>query len=171
MLVLATIYCYQQAVVKVSLSNPAPENLQQPDTLSVAAKVYEPRSEKPVPPLGLPLEKLGVIFDVPRDPNRRVALTFDDGQSALTPAYLAVLRSKGVHATFFNIGLQVVRHPGMTAMIADNGNEIGNHTFSHLNLEKSSISVDVTDILRGQDVIEQATHRRLVVLRPAGWGA
>ena len=53
-------------------------------------------------------------------------------------------------------------------MIADSGNEIGNHTYSHLNLEKSSISVDVSDILRGQDTIEQATHRQLSLLRPPG---
>ncbi len=166
--VLATISYNQQAAVKVGPSNPAAEQLEQPTVESVAVKVYEAPSEKPVPPLGLPLEKLGVICDVPHDPHKMVALTFDDGPSDLTPAYLAVLRSKGVHATFFNIGLQVVRHPGLAAMIADSGNEIGNHTYSHLNLEKSPLPDDVSDILRGQEVIEQDSHQRPSLLRPPG---
>jgi peptidoglycan/xylan/chitin deacetylase (PgdA/CDA1 family) len=143
-------------------------------TTDVASQVYAPppnmlpTSEKPVLPLGLPLEKLGVVCNVPHDRSRRVALTFDDGPSQMTPDYLNILREKGVHATFFLIGMNVQREPGMAAMIEDSGNEIGNHTFSHLDLRKSSLTYDVADILKGQNIIEQETHQKPSLLRPPG---
>ena len=168
-LVLVTIGYKQPAALNARPSNLAAEQQEQPIVQSVAVKVYEALSEKPALTMGLPLEKLGVVCDLPHDPDKRVALTFDDGPSlAMTPEYLAVLRSKGVHATFFLIGLQAEHKPGLAAMIAGNGNEIGNHTYSHLNLEQSSLPDDINDILRGQDVIEQQTNRQLSLLRPPG---
>jgi peptidoglycan/xylan/chitin deacetylase (PgdA/CDA1 family) len=163
---------YRQA--SVAVSGPAPKNQEQASA-SVVSKVYapnpanvEPESEKPNPPLGLPLEKLGVICNVPHDPEKQVALTFDDGPSKMTPAYLKVLQEKGVHATFFLIGSNVQRQPGLAAMIAADGDEIGNHTYSHLNLAKASLTEAVYDILRGQDCIEQVTHQKLSLMRPPG---
>jgi peptidoglycan/xylan/chitin deacetylase (PgdA/CDA1 family) len=163
---------YRQA--SVAVDEPAPKN-QEPTGASVVSRAYVPNpahveaeSEKPNPPVGLPLEKLGVICNVPRDPEKRVALTFDDGPSKMTPEYLKILQEKGVHATFFLIGSNVQRQPGLAAMIADDGDEIGNHTYSHLNLAKASLTEAVYDILRGQDCIEQVTHQKLSLMRPPG---
>ncbi len=66
---------------------------------------------------------------------RRIALTFDDGPDPRwTPRIAATLRRLGVPATFFVIGSQAARHPGLIrASIAD-GDEIGNHTFTHVAL-------------------------------------
>jgi len=143
---------------------------------AVAPQVYAPpqveveaKSEKPVLPVGLPLAKLGVICNIPHDPEKRVALTFDDGPSlAMTPEYLKILQDKGVHATFFLIGSQVQREPSLAALIAKDGNEIGNHTYSHLNLRKASLTDAASNILEGQKVIEQDTHQELSLLRPPG---
>lgn len=178
--VLSAVACrlFRQSTITASPGDPAStgyinlaatgEDVASNIYLSQSASI-EAISEKPAPPPGLPLERLGVICDVQHDKNKCVALTFDDGPSPeMTPEYLRVLREKGVHATFFLIGRQVQRAPGLAAMIADSGNEIGNHTYSHLNLKKSPLADDIKDILNGQNVIEQETHRKPTLLRPPG---
>jgi cellulose synthase/poly-beta-1,6-N-acetylglucosamine synthase-like glycosyltransferase/peptidoglycan/xylan/chitin deacetylase (PgdA/CDA1 family) len=68
-------------------------------------------------------------------PGRRVALTFDDGPDPKwTPQIAAVLRHAHVHATFFMVGSQAARYPGIVQMLVRDGNEIGNHTFTHVAL-------------------------------------
>ena len=66
---------------------------------------------------------------------KRIALTFDDGPDARwTPRVMAVLRRNHVPATFFVVGSQTVRHPGIVRDLHEQGFELGNHTFSHTNL-------------------------------------
>src|SRR5438105_8488638 len=68
-------------------------------------------------------------------PGRRIALTFDDGPDPRwTPQIAAILRKEHVHATFFLIGSQAARHPGIVRMLVRDGNELGNHTFTHVAL-------------------------------------
>jgi peptidoglycan-N-acetylglucosamine deacetylase len=66
--------------------------------------------------------------------SRTVALTFDDGPCESTPALLDVLASEGVAATFFQCGMNVLRHPAIAREVALAGHEIGNHTYSHARL-------------------------------------
>ena len=66
---------------------------------------------------------------------RRVALTFDDGPDPRwTPRIAAVLRRLGVPATFFLVGEHVARYPAVVASLEDEGFELGDHTFNHVNL-------------------------------------
>jgi len=68
-------------------------------------------------------------------PGRRVALTFDDGPSPeWTPRIARILRRARVPATFFVIGSQVARHPGIVRALHRDGFELGNHTFTHADL-------------------------------------
>lgn len=165
-------YNFRQAAVEVGSPNVPPA------TGAVAPKTYAAKpanvvatSEKPAPPIGLPLAELGVICNVPHDKNKRVALTFDDGPSLkMTPEYLKVLQEKGAHATFFLIGYQVQSKPNLVVMIAGSGNEIGNHTYSHLNLKIASISDATNDIAKGESIIEQESHQKISLLRPPGGG-
>lgn len=60
-----------------------------------------------------------------------MALTFDDGPGAGTPALLDDLSRFGVKATFFQCGLNVLRHPEIARAVASAGHEIGNHSYSH----------------------------------------
>jgi peptidoglycan-N-acetylglucosamine deacetylase len=60
-----------------------------------------------------------------------LALTFDDGPSPWTEPLLDILASHGARATFFVIGRHAEKHPGVLKRIADEGHEIGNHTWSH----------------------------------------
>jgi len=89
-------------------------------------------------------------------PGRRIALTFDDGPSAeWTPKIAAVLRANHVPATFFVVGSQVSRHPGIVRSLHREGFEIGNHTFTHADLStlprwESAAQVGLTEsILTG----------------------
>jgi cellulose synthase/poly-beta-1,6-N-acetylglucosamine synthase-like glycosyltransferase/peptidoglycan/xylan/chitin deacetylase (PgdA/CDA1 family) len=70
---------------------------------------------------------------------KSVAITFDDGPDpSFTPKILDVLKSKGVKATFFLIGSQAQKDPGLTRRIYREGNEIGNHTFYHPDISNIS---------------------------------
>jgi peptidoglycan-N-acetylglucosamine deacetylase len=61
-----------------------------------------------------------------------VALTFDDGPDpAYTPEILDILKEKNAPATFFLIGLQTQKFPGLAQRIYNEGHAIGNHTFTH----------------------------------------
>ena len=66
---------------------------------------------------------------------KRIALTFDDGpDETWTPKVAATLTRLHATATFFVVGSQAVRHPGIVRDLHERGFEIGNHTFSHTNL-------------------------------------
>jgi len=73
-------------------------------------------------------------------PGRRVALTFDDGPDPRwTPQIAAVLRAAHVPATFFVIGSEVARHPDVVRQLVRDGDEIGNHTFTHVALSNGPV--------------------------------
>jgi len=63
-----------------------------------------------------------------------VYLTFDDGPiPEVTPWVLELLRKYDVSATFFVVGDNVRKHPGILANIIGSGHSIGNHTYNHIN--------------------------------------
>ena len=67
---------------------------------------------------------------------RLIALTFDDGPYPVyTPMLLDVLRDLRVPATFFLIGADAQQWPELTRRIEADGNEIGDHTYTHPNLD------------------------------------
>ncbi len=67
-----------------------------------------------------------------RDRSRkRVALTFDDGPDSMTPDYLGALARLGVRATFFLIGENAAREPGLVRQYRRDGHEVGGHGWSH----------------------------------------
>ncbi len=63
---------------------------------------------------------------------KQVAITFDDGPDpTYTPKILDILKRENAHATFFLIGIQTQKFSGLARRIYDEGNAIGNHTFTH----------------------------------------
>lgn len=61
-----------------------------------------------------------------------VALTFDDGPSLVwTPMILDELKKADIRATFFMLGEHVARYPEIARRVAEEGHEIGNHTYDH----------------------------------------
>lgn len=69
-----------------------------------------------------------------------VALTFDDGPSSHTDRLLDILAAHQVKATFYTVGRQVERHPGIIRRMAGAGHQIGNHTYDHPQL--TAVSAD-----------------------------
>src|SRR5437899_8504365 len=90
-----------------------------------------------------------------------IALTFDDGPSAtLTQKLLDLLAAHHIKATFFVIGENVAEHPEIVARAAREGNEIGNHSWSHPNLAKMAEHNVRIQLRRTDDAIKSATGVR-----------
>ncbi|MCX4989208.1 MULTISPECIES: bifunctional polysaccharide deacetylase/glycosyltransferase family 2 protein [unclassified Streptomyces] len=72
-------------------------------------------------------------------PKKTIVLTFDDGPTAnWTPEVLEVLEKNDVEATFFMVGSMVSRYPDVVKTLVDQGNEVGIHTFTHVDLSYQS---------------------------------
>jgi poly-beta-1,6 N-acetyl-D-glucosamine synthase len=98
---------------------------------------------------------------------KAVALTFDDGPDPVwTPQILDILKQKGVHATFFVVGESAESHPGLIARMWDEGNEIGNHSFTHPNFAITSRNRTLLEINTTQRVIESITGHSTTLFRP-----
>lgn len=66
------------------------------------------------------------------EPQKIAYLTFDDGPSPeTTPRILKILQDEGVNATFFVVGRQVARYPDLLKAEYEQGEGIGNHSYSH----------------------------------------
>jgi peptidoglycan/xylan/chitin deacetylase (PgdA/CDA1 family) len=89
---------------------------------------------------------------------RHVALTFDDGpHPEITPQVLAILRDRGVKATFFLVGKWVERHPEIVRRIVADGHGLGNHTHGHSYLFWASTPRRLLrEVARAQETITAA---------------
>ncbi len=101
----------------------------------------------------------------------KVALTFDDGPDGRwTPAILDTLKSRGVHGTFFVIGSNALREIPLVRRIMDEGNELGNHTFTHPNLAVTPNFITRLELDATERLIEAVTNRRTALFRPPYFG-
>ncbi len=81
-------------------------------------------------------------------------LTFDDGPIPdVTEWVLEQLAQFGAKATFFCIGDNVHRHPGVFKNVQNGGHAIGNHTFNHLNGWKTDDTTYFANITRCQALL------------------
>jgi peptidoglycan-N-acetylglucosamine deacetylase len=91
-----------------------------------------------------------------------VALTFDDGpHPQATPAVLEILDQQQVQATFFMIGEQVARHPGLAAEVAAAGHAIAVHGQRHRTLIRLAPDTVSGDLDRAGAIIGEATGQAL----------
>ncbi len=83
----------------------------------------------------------------------KLALTFDDGPDPeWTPKILQILKDKNVPAAFFVIGESANQYTGLVRQEYQQGNEVGNHTFTHPDFETISksqlqIELNLTELL------------------------
>lgn len=111
--------------------------------------------------------RLGMSYDS-KNHKPLVALTFDDGPDGKqTEELLEVLKANGARATFFVVGKQVEKHPELLKKMVDYDCEIGNHTYSHANLNNLSEKALNKEIETTNKLIEQATDGyRASLMRP-----
>lgn len=102
------------------------------------------------------------------DPKKpMVALTFDDGPSKrYTAAILDALKEYNASATFFVLGSNANNAPELLQRMVLEGNEIGNHTFSHKQLTTLSKENIEEEIVATQESIYDITHKYPNVIRP-----
>lgn len=98
----------------------------------------------------------------------KIALTFDDGPSPLTPQVLAILQEKKVPATFFVVGLQIKKHPEILRRVAEAGYDVGNHTFSHSFLSQATFQEIARELGQNEDLIKKITGKNSHWFRPPG---
>jgi len=98
---------------------------------------------------------------------RRIALTFDDGPDpAHTPALLDALAALDVKATFFVVGARAAAHPDLTARIAREGHELGNHTYTHRYLPLARARSVARELASTDAAIARATGVVPTLARP-----
>jgi peptidoglycan-N-acetylglucosamine deacetylase len=112
----------------------------------------------------------GVVRRVPGAVGR-VALTFDDGPHPQgTPAVLDQLDRYRLRATFYLVGRDVRRNPGLAAELAGAGHELGLHGDRHLPHPLLPPRWVMRDLARGLDTIGEAAGQAPRSLR-APFGA
>jgi peptidoglycan/xylan/chitin deacetylase (PgdA/CDA1 family) len=95
------------------------------------------------------------------------ALTFDDGPDQHgTPAVLEILADAGVSATFFLVGEQVQRNPGLAREIVAAGHAVGIHCQRHRNLLRLTGPQVRRDLDLAAANIEEVTGAPLALYRP-----
>jgi cellulose synthase/poly-beta-1,6-N-acetylglucosamine synthase-like glycosyltransferase/spore germination protein YaaH/peptidoglycan/xylan/chitin deacetylase (PgdA/CDA1 family) len=99
-------------------------------------------------------------------PNK-VAITFDDGPDPeWTPKILDVLKEEHATATFFLIGIQTDKFPGLAKRIYREGNTIGNHTFTHPDVSNISSTQFKVELNLTERLFASLDGVRVKLLRP-----
>jgi peptidoglycan-N-acetylglucosamine deacetylase len=100
---------------------------------------------------------------------RSICLTFDDGpHPEFTPRYLDLLAEHQVPATFFVVGQNAERHPGLVRRMLADGHAVGNHTYSHRRRAELSTRGMAEEIRRGAQAVRDVCGQFPSLFRPPG---
>jgi peptidoglycan/xylan/chitin deacetylase (PgdA/CDA1 family) len=106
------------------------------------------------------------VFRVNRA-EKAVALTFDDGPSPIwTPKILDELKKANIKATFFMLGEHVMKYPEIARRVAQEGHEIGNHTYDHRVLLYYKLEEIEREIKNNEGIIRKVTGKTTRYFRP-----
>ena len=98
---------------------------------------------------------------------RYIALTFDDGpRRATTTKLLDGLRERGASATFFLVGEQIEANRDLVERMKTEGHQVGNHTWSHVQLQGASQEVVSQEIKQADDLLREVLGEGTYWLRP-----
>jgi peptidoglycan-N-acetylglucosamine deacetylase len=85
------------------------------------------------------------------------------------PRILALLRDRGLHATFFVPGDTAERHPGVVPAILEDGHEVGHHGYIHLRSDKITPVEQREELEKGFAALEAAGAPRPRGYRSPAW--
>lgn len=96
-----------------------------------------------------------------------LALTFDDGPDEdFTPQILDILKKYNIKATFYVIGEKVQYNKKIIKREYEEGHEIGNHTYTHINVAKQSYNKIKKEIGDTQSAVKSVTGVYPKTFRP-----
>ena len=100
---------------------------------------------------------------------KEIALTFDDGpHPGKVESLLGLLNQLDVKATFFVVGKMVEKHPELIRMEEAAGDEIADHSFSHVNLSKIPEDEVQIEYSACKDLLRHITGKDPMFCRPPG---
>ena len=100
---------------------------------------------------------------------RLVALTFDDGPySPVTNRILDCLKKYNSKATFFVVGSRLNAYPTCLKRIANEGHEIGNHSYGHLTLTTATPEQIKSEINKTNTLVKKYTGKTAKIVRAPG---
>lgn len=115
--------------------------------------------------LNLPNTFLIKRFGKPK--GKEIALTFDDGPDEdFTPTILDILKENKVKATFFVTGVNIEKNIPILERIYNEGHEIGNHTFTHPDLEITSKDRERVELRSTRLLLESILNHSTLLFRP-----
>ena len=98
---------------------------------------------------------------------KKIAITFDDGPNDdYTPKILDILKEKKVPATFFVTGSNIQNNIPLIRREYREGHEIGNHTFTHPNLELTSDNRERIELRSTRLLLESILGYSTLLFRP-----
>jgi peptidoglycan/xylan/chitin deacetylase (PgdA/CDA1 family) len=96
-----------------------------------------------------------------------IHLTFDDGPvPGVTDFVLEQLSQRGMKATFFMVGDNVVKHTELALRVKSQGHQIGNHTHNHLNGRLFSTEAYLRNVEECQSAITALLGTAPTLFRP-----
>ena len=94
-------------------------------------------------------------------------LTFDDGPiPEVTPWVLDLLAEYNAQATFFCIGENITKNPGVFNLLTESNHSIGNHTYNHLNGWKTATESYISNFSKAEKVIHSQSLKKRKLFRP-----
>lgn len=135
---------------------------------AIAVPTVIPPAEQELAP-SIQMDEAVTETERPAVSGKLVALTFDDGPGPYTDKLLDELADRNISATFFVLGSCVEWFPDTVRRMADDGHEIGSHTYSHRTLTKLTSDEVRSEIQKTNDVIFSATGGVVpTLIRPPG---
>lgn len=118
--------------------------------------------------LGVKAERESGVETIAEDADRKlVAITFDDGpNNDYTRMLLSGLKERGVKATFFLLGKEVVKYPEIVAEIHADGHLIGTHSYEHVNLKNLCDEAAIEQVDKTNEAIHAITGEYPEYIRP-----
>ena len=108
-----------------------------------------------------------VIFQATINDKKQIALTFDDGPHPYrTPQILDILDKYNIKATFFLIGKNIEYYPEVVNREISAGHEIGNHTYSHSQLDKLKKDEIKEEISVFENALSKVSDYHTSIIRP-----